>query len=116
MLKRLEDVLLMAVHGGRTEVQEQDFALLPSRENQSKCNVAANYHGAEGRSFLCSCGLTSSSNTVWRWPANNCRDLLPPNAGRKIIRRLASRAGIVRLTSAGFEIAEAELLLPWVIY
>jgi len=110
IVRRLEDALFMAVHGGRTEVQEQDFTLIPSRENQSKCNVVANYHGVEGLSFFCSCGIVSFSNTVWRWPANNCRDLLPPDAGRKIIRRLAYRAGIVRLTGAAFEIAEAELL------
>eukprot|EP00985_Skeletonema_marinoi_P034472 scaffold44040_cov197-Skeletonema_marinoi.AAC.1 len=110
MVKRLEDALLMAVHCGRTEVQEQDFALLPSQENQSKCNVAEKYHGVDSCSFICSCSLPSRSGIIWRWPENDCRDLLPPDAGRRIIRRLAYKAGIVRLTGAAFEIAEVELL------
>jgi len=110
MVKRLEDALLMAVHCGRTEVQEQDFALLPSQKKQSKCNVAEKYHGVDSCSFICSCSLPSRSGIIWRWPENDCRDLLPPDAGRRIIRRLAYKAGIIRLTGAAFEIAEVELL------
>jgi len=110
MVKRLEDALLMAVHCGRTEVQEQDFVLLPSQENQSKCNVAEKYHGVGSCSFVCSCSLPSRSGVIWRWPENDCRDVLPPDAGRRIIRRLAYKASIVRLTGAAFEIAEVELL------
>ena len=114
MVKRLEDALLMAVHCYRTEVQGQDFVTLsPSLENnESKCDVVSNYHGhgVEGRSFLCTCSLPSSSCTVWRWPENDCRDVLLPDVGRRIIRRLAYKAGIVRLSGDAFEIAEVELL------
>ncbi|KAL7458573.1 hypothetical protein ACHAWC_010183, partial [Mediolabrus comicus] len=35
MIKRLENALLMAMHDQRTEVQEEDFLLLPSQEMQS---------------------------------------------------------------------------------
>jgi hypothetical protein len=114
MVKRLEDALLMAVHCYRTEVQGKDFVtLLPSLVNkESKCDVVSNYHGhgVEGRSFLCTCSLPSSSGTVWRWPENDCRDVLPPDVGRRMIRRLAYKAGIVRLTGDAFEVAEVELL------
>jgi hypothetical protein len=47
---------------------------------------------------------------LWRWPENDCRDLLQPGDGRRIIRRLAYKAGIVQMTSGLFEVAEAELL------
>ncbi len=110
MIKRLENALLLAIHSHRTEVQRQDFILLPSREIQSRCNVGENYHQREGFSFACSCSLPSSSGIVWRWPENDCRDVLPPDAGRRIIRRLAYKAGIVQLTSNAFDLAEAELL------
>ncbi len=114
MVKRLEDALLMAVHCYRTEVQGQDFITFSSSlvNNESKCDVVSNYHGhgVEDRSFLCTCSLPSSSGIVWRWPENDCRDVLLPDVGRRIIRRLAYKAGILRLTGDAFEVAEAELL------
>eukprot|EP00985_Skeletonema_marinoi_P026251 scaffold20215_cov191-Skeletonema_marinoi.AAC.3 len=100
----------MAIHCQRTEVQRQDFFILPSQEVHSKCNVGNNYHGRSGLSFICSCSLPSKSGTIWRWPENDCRDVLPLDTGRRIIRRLAYRAGILQLTSPVFEVAEAELL------
>jgi hypothetical protein len=108
--KRLENALLLAIHSHRTEVQMQDFILLPSQEIQARCNVGGKYHQSEGFSFVCSCSLPSSSGIVWRWPENDCRDVLPPDAGRRIIRRLAYRAGIFQMTSNAFELVEAELL------
>ena len=114
MVKRLEDALLMAVHCYRTEVQGQDFVTLSSslENGESKCDVVSSYHGhgVEGRSFLCTGSLPSSSGIVWRWPENDCRDVLPPDVGRRIIRRLAYKAGIVRLTGDAFGVAEVELL------
>ena len=114
MVKRLEDALLMAVHCYRTEVQGKDFVTLsPTLENnESKCDVVSNYHGhgVEDLSFLCTCSLPSSSGIIWRWPKNDCRDVLPQDAGRRIIRRLAYKAGIVRISGDAFEIAEVELL------
>ncbi len=115
MIKRLENALLMAMHDHRTEVQKQDFLLLPSQEMPSKCNVGNKYHGnkyhgIEGFSLVRSCSLPSYSGIVWRWPENDCRDVLQPGAGRRIIRRLAYKAGIVEMTSDLLELAQAELL------
>jgi len=110
MIKRLENALLMAMHDHRTEVQEEDFLLLPSQEMHSKCNVGSKYHRIEGFDLACSCSLPSSNGIVWRWPENDCRDVLKPGAGRRIIRRLAYKAGIVEMTSDLLELAEAELL------
>ena len=110
MIKRLENALLMAMHDHRTEVQKEDFLLLPSQEMQSKCNVGNKYHIIEGFSSVCSCSLPSSNGIVWCWPENDCRDVLQPGAGRRIIRRLAYKAGIVEMTSDLMEVAEAELL------
>eukprot|EP00985_Skeletonema_marinoi_P018102 scaffold10050_cov117-Skeletonema_marinoi.AAC.4 len=110
MVRRLQDALSMAIHCQRTEVQRQDFFILPSQEVHSKCNVGEHYHGRGDLSFICSCSLPSTSGTIWRWPENDCRDVLPLDAGRRIIRRLACRAGILQLTSPVFEVAEAELL------
>jgi NACalpha-BTF3-like transcription factor len=110
MIKRLENALLMAMHDHRTEVQKEDFLLLPSQEMQSKCHVGNKYHRIEGFSLACSCSLPSSNGIVWRWPENDCRDVLQPGAGRRIIRRLAYKAGIVEMTSDLLELAEAELL------
>ncbi len=108
MIKRLEHALLMAIHGNRTEVERHDFLLLPSQEMQSKCNIEDNYHGNDP-SFVCSCSLPSNG-ILWRWPENGCRDLLQPGDGRRFIRRLAYKAGILQMTSGLFEVAEAELL------
>ena len=108
MIKRLEHALLMAIHGNRTEVERHDFLLLPSQEMQSKCNIEDNYHGG-APSYFCSCSLPSNG-ILWRWPENDCRDLLQPDDGRRIIRRLAYKAGILQMTSGLFEVAEAELL------
>ena len=110
LIERLEQALLLAIHSSRTEVQSQDFVLLPSHEALSGCNIAANDHGNAKFSFTCSCSLSSSSGIVWRWPEDNCRDVLPPDAGRRIIRRLACKAGINQMTSSAFDVAEVELL------
>ncbi len=91
----------MAVHGNRTQVERHDFVLLPSQEMSSLL--------LDAPSYVCSCSL-SSNGTLWRWPENDCRDLLQPGDGPRIIRRLAYRAGIVQMTSGLFEVAEAELL------
>ena len=112
MIRRFQNALLMARHDHRAEVQRQDFLLLPSQEVQSKCNVEDNYHVIEGdnTSSACSCSLPSSSGIVWRWPENDCCDVLHPDKAYRIIRRLAYKAGIIEMTREFFVLAEAELL------
>ena len=48
----------------------------------------------------------------WCWPEDDCLvdDVLAAEARRKIVRRLAYRAGIVKLTSEVFDLVAAELL------
>ena len=110
MLRRLEEAAFLATHCQRNEVQKQDFILLPSQSARSICDIFENIHGSENLSFVCSCSLPSSSGIIWRWPDNNCRDVLTSDEGRRIIRRLAYRAGIVQMTGQAFEIAQTELL------
>ena len=108
--RRLQDALLLAFQSKRSELQEQDFILLPSQAARSICDVIEKQHGGVNLSFVCSCSLPSSSGIIWRWPDNNCHDVLTADEGRRIIRRLAYRAGIAQMTGQAFEIAQTELL------
>lgn len=87
---------------------------LPLFESQQsllqQCNVGADEHGRIDSVHGCSCSLPSLSGTVWRWPLDDCCDVLPPEAGRRIIRRIAYKAGIIRMTNEAFILAEAQLL------
>lgn len=112
MVKRLQDASLLAIHSSRTEVQEHDWIKLPSQDVLSRCNVSEKYHAKDGYtfSFECSCFLPSFSGIVWRWPENDCCDVLPVGAGRTIIRHLAYKAGIPYISSGALKLAETELL------
>jgi hypothetical protein len=81
-----------------------------SCQKPAKCNVSKLEHKKGASTYGCSCGISSSSGIVWKWPIDNCHDILPPEAGRRIIRRLAYRAGILEMTNEAFVLAEAELL------
>ena len=80
-----------------------------SPQRPPRCNVASRVHG-RGTALDCSCSLPSSSGIIWKWPIDNCHDILPPEAGRRIIRILAYQAGIVKMSNEAFALAEAELL------
>ena len=80
-----------------------------SPERPRRCNISTGDHG-QGSVLDCSCSLPSSSGIIWKWPSDNCHDILPPEAGRRIIRLLAYQAGIVRMSNDAFMLAEAELL------
>jgi len=101
MIERLEQASFLAINSYRyrTEVQRHDFNVLPSQEMRQ---------GAmwEDRAP----GFPSSSGITWIWPDDDCCDVLPKGTVRRIIRRLASKAGIVRMSSSAFDHAEAELL------
>jgi hypothetical protein len=137
MIRRLENANLLAINKfcgfyeidskllERYGVQRDDIALafggfrdsrlgfttLPF--SQPACNVATKDHGTNTTSVLhSSCSLPSSDKSaiVWRWPTDDCHDVLPPEAGRRIVRRLAFRAGVVVMSDDAFILAEAELL------
>lgn len=127
MIDRLQVAIHLALHklGGVTEdikcvVREDDIALAFQKDMFSpffcgfspqaprRCNVAKGDHG--GSAFDCPCSLPSSSGIIWKWPSDNCHDILPPEAGRRIIRRLAYQAGILQISNEAFLLAEAELL------
>jgi hypothetical protein len=133
MIRRLEEAFLLRRHAflpedwdkvkpgmyGSFEVRSDDIefvfqGLSPfvpySCQKPVKCNVSTMVHKMGASAYGCSCGITSSSGIVWKWPLDNCHDILPPEAGRRIIRRLAYRAGVREMTNEAFVLAEAELL------
>jgi len=134
MIDRLEAAILLAIHRQgpiheddtwlfpRRVVQTDDIVLafrrqtrLPSlfsscSPNLTRCDVSAGHHGQVESLLDCSCSLPSSSGIVWRWPLDNCHEVLPVEAGRRIIRRLAYIAGIPEMSNEAFILAEAELL------
>ena len=138
MVDRFNAVFLLAMHrqGSNIEedtrrpgfprrvVQKDDIVLAFRRQtalfnqflsscyssNQTSCDVSAGYHGQVESPIDCSCSLPSSSGIVWRWPLDNCHDVLPAEAGRRIIRRLTYFANISEMSNEAFILAEAELL------
>jgi len=108
-------------NGDRCTVQRDDIKLVFQKDTFSpffcghspqrprRCDVATGDHG-QGSDLVCSCFLPSSSGIIWKWPDDNCHDVLPPEAGRRIIRRLAYQAGIVKMSNEAFMLAEAEML------
>jgi len=120
VVKKLQCALEIAIHSGRTEVQRNDVHFIFKKQDQflfgcttksiSKCDVGSKKHNLTGHVLGCSCNISSSSETVWRWPDDDCHDALPVETGRKIVRRLAYQAGILRMTSDAFVLIEAEIL------
>eukprot|EP00579_Thalassiosira_antarctica_P010360 CAMPEP_0201918496 /NCGR_PEP_ID=MMETSP0903-20130614/7642_1 /ASSEMBLY_ACC=CAM_ASM_000552 /TAXON_ID=420261 /ORGANISM="Thalassiosira antarctica, Strain CCMP982" /LENGTH=561 /DNA_ID=CAMNT_0048454825 /DNA_START=201 /DNA_END=1886 /DNA_ORIENTATION=- len=121
MIQRLQEAVFMTIHSHRTELQKKDilfvlqkgFSSLPyfsGQEPISKCNVGMQEHGIVNTVVGCSCSFPSFSGTVWRWPSHDCHDVLPLEAGRRIIRRLAYMAGVREMSNEAFVLAEAELL------
>jgi len=122
-VEKLNQALMLSINSQKMIVDEGDVTVVfrkdhnafpfsfSSGETVAKgCNVGMKDHGRYETFQQCSCSLSSSSGTVWRWPDDNCHDVLPPGAGRRIIRRLAYKAGIVQMSNDAFVLAEAELL------
>lgn len=119
-IKLLEDAHLVAIHTQREQVvitKEDILALdklhmvpLFGHGAIRPCNVGMKQHHSAPN--FCSCSCTSSSGIQWCWPEDDCLvdDVLPAEARRKIVRRLAYRAGIVKLTSEVFDLVAAEML------
>lgn len=63
-------------------------------------------------SHSCSRLSLSESPKIWKWPDNNCMDEETIEADRlhSMVRAIASRAGIVKLTGGAFDSIAAEIL------
>ena len=121
IVDRLEIAILLAISRHRVSVvvQRDDIALAFRRQSDifscsysqvpRRCNVATGDHGKSSTDD-CSCSLPSSSGIIWRWPDDDCHDVLPLEAGRRIIRRLAYIAGVVNMSNEAFILVETEYL------
>lgn len=47
---------------------------------------------------------------VWNWPRNDCADAIDSTTFRRMIRRLAYRAGVCKMSSCAFEVATKDFL------
>ena len=92
-------------------VQRDDMALAFRRQRDIFSFPSSfSSHGSTDSLLDSSSSLPSSSGINWKWPGDNCHDVLPPEAGRRIIRRLAYQAGILEISNEAFLLAEAEML------
>ena len=75
-----------------------------------RCSVGKKCHNTVS-SISCSCFISSSHGTQWCWPEDDCltEEIMPAEIRRKIVRRLAYRAGIIQLTSDAFDLIAAEI-------
>jgi len=127
MIDRLEGAICLTIHklgladpeGISRTVQRDDIALAFRRQSDvfsfppsfsSQAPMRWGVHGTAESLLDCSLSLPSSSGIIWRWPGDNCHDVLPPEAGRRIIRRLAHASGILEMSNEAFILAETELL------
>jgi len=121
MTEKMERAMLAAAHCDRDKVQKDDVALVQNEfhsalavygtrnetvrpETQRDIDMALDENGS------CHCSIPSFSDTKWCWPEDDCRGVLPAEDGRRIIRRLAYRAGINEMTGDAFTLLETELL------
>ena len=69
------------------------------------CNICSGRHCCTRLSF-------SNSPKIWEWPEDNCleEDILGADQRQRMVRAIASRAGIVKLSGALFDSIAAEIL------
>ena len=99
MVRILQNALLVAIHSINAAVKEDDIEL--AFRMQRDITITSSPSPSS---------ISTSSGIEWKWPSDNCCGVLPPEAGRRIIRRLAYQAGILRMSNEAFISAEAELL------
>lgn len=119
MVRGLEEALLFAIHSCREGVvMEKDVAEVFGRQFQkygmfaqscAQCNVGRK-DMTTNSVIGCSCSFPSNSGNVWSWPDDDCRDVLPPEAGRRIIRRFGYIAGVREMVNEAFILAETRFL------
>jgi hypothetical protein len=74
----------------------------------SKFHICAIYRHLHNCSRLC----FTDSPKIWLWPDDNClgEDILGAEQRQRMVRAIASRAGIVKLNGAAFDSIAAEIL------
>ena len=129
-IARLQKVLLLVIRNlrpgdGYPEVTEKDFCLLdeltlyddsfrhPSYLGELNCNalehcrcsIANNKHSCKRMASL-------YGEVWWTWPDHNCasEEILGAEDRRKMVRALAYRAGIVKMSGSAFSIVATEVL------
>ena len=114
---RLEKAHFFAWRSDRTMVTKDDIMVLDDIRGASlfasadrRCSVGKKCHNTVS-SISCSCFISSSHGTQWCWPEDDCltEEIMPAEIRRKIVRRLAYRAGIIQLTSDAFDLIAAEM-------
>ena len=127
-IKRLEAAVILAIHPIREVafkavkerfvcVDKSDIMKLDKIRPFSfldpspypRCSVGTkDHHPTSPNSCTCFC---PSTDNQWRWPDDDCLvdDVMPAEARRKIVRRIAYRAGVVRLSSKAFDLVAAEI-------
>jgi hypothetical protein len=80
-------------------IRSSDFGAFHS------CNICSGKHCCTRLSF-------SDSQKIWEWPEDNCLedDILGADQRQRMVRAIASRAGIVKLTGSVFDSIAAEIL------
>ena len=116
---RLESALLTAFNGGRVAVTKEDITHLDRMRSSSiflrplptlNCSVGMKQHHSTSLDF-CSCFCPSSGETKWHWPEDDCLgdDVLSAELRFKMVRFIAYRAGIVKISSAALDLIAAEI-------
>ena len=69
------------------------------------CNIFSGRHSCRRESF-------SNLQKVWEWPEDNCLEdeILGAEQRQRMVRAIASRSGIVKLTGGAFDCIAAEIL------
>ena len=126
IIARLHKVLLLVIGNlrpgdGYPEVREKDLRLLDGMtltdDNSAlawaRCSIAHNKHTCK-RIFRLGVPINSGavSGVDWTWPDHNCdrEEILGAEERRKMVRALAYRAGVVKMSGSAFSIVATEIL------
>jgi hypothetical protein len=130
MIARLQKVNLLVIEGlspgdGYPEVREKDLRLFDGMtltdDNSAwaRCSIAHNKHTCK-RIFRVKVPINAAaainagsvSGVDWTWPDHNCasEEILGAEERRKMVRALAYRAGIVKMSGSVFSIVATEVL------
>ena len=102
MVRMLGDSLLFSCHGGRKVLNAEDII--------RRFNIFP--HSILLKEFTSSDPLIlePKSGTIWRWPEGSLCGVLPSEAGRRIVRGLAFRAGVCEMNDDALLLAEEAML------
>ncbi len=116
MIARLQKVNLLVIGNlrpgdGYPEVREKDLrqldalTLLDGESAFERCSIAHNRH-------VCRKMAALHGEIWWTWPDHNCtsKEILGAEERLKMVRALAYRAGIVKMSGSAFSIVATEVL------